>query len=116
MKLTPVKSSNINAIGHDKAASELYVEFKNGKTFIYKDVSQTDALKLFQAESVGKHFNQFIKAVKVGAEVTSDKPEMTDAEKIETLRYVLQQIADIPEVRMDECGSMARQALEATKD
>jgi hypothetical protein len=69
MKMTPVTSSNIAAIGYDLICTELVVQFKNGKTFYYLEVSQEEHAALMAAESVGKHFNQFIKSVKVGREV-----------------------------------------------
>lgn len=81
MKMTPVVSSNIAAIGYDLICAELVVQFKNGKTFYYLEVSPEEHTALMAAESVGKHFNQFIKAVKVGSEVTAaknDTPTMID--------------------------------------
>jgi hypothetical protein len=61
MKMTPVTSSNIKAIGYNKLALELQVEFKSGKTFAYKYVSPSEYLDFLEADSVGKHFVQFIK-------------------------------------------------------
>ncbi|AHK11674.1 KTSC domain-containing protein [Shewanella sp. phage 1/41] len=69
MKMTPVTSSNIASIGYDLVCTELVVQFKNGKTFYYLEVSPEEHAALMAAESAGKHFNQFIKAVKVGHEV-----------------------------------------------
>lgn len=119
MKMTPVTSSNIAAIGYHQPFTALFVEFKNGKTFSYSDVSPEEHAELMAAESIGKHFNQFIKAVKVGSEVPAvvepfNEP-MTDKEKIKLLREALEEIAAMPAVRMDECSCMAMQALEATR-
>lgn len=92
MKMTTVVSSNINAIGYDLATQDLHVEFKNGKTFKYMEVSAQEALELGKAQSVGRHFNRHIKAVKVGLEVviciTDDleKEAQSKDEKIELLR------------------------------
>ena len=70
MKMTPVKSSNIEAIGYNSATLDLFVEFKNGKTFSYKYVSRSEHSDLIQSESVGKHFNQFIKPGREVVEVS----------------------------------------------
>jgi hypothetical protein len=52
--LTPVKSSNIQSMGHD--GSRLFVRFKNGTLYSYEGVSQ-DAYKAgLEADSVGKWF------------------------------------------------------------
>ena len=64
MKMTEVKSSNISKIGRDESTSTLNVMFKSGKTFSYLDVNKEEFESLLGAESVGKHFIQFIKAVK----------------------------------------------------
>ena len=86
MKMTAVKSSNINAIGYAKDSQNLHVEFKNGKRFFYKEVTAEEYAKLMAADSVGKHFNQFIKAVKVGLEAefiadSADKGSVSDEEQ-----------------------------------
>lgn len=59
--LTPVQSSNIEAIGHDPVTNELHVKFKTGATHIYAGVTaeQHDAMR--DAESVGKHFHAHVK-------------------------------------------------------
>ena len=69
--LTPVKSSNIKAIGYDKAAQRLAVQFSNGTLFHYEGVTPDAYQGLASAESVGKHFGSHIrsnfKAAKQGA-------------------------------------------------
>ena len=69
MIMTPVTSSNIESIGYIAERQELFVKFKNCKTFCYKDVSALEARELTKSASVGRHFSQYIKAVKVGSEV-----------------------------------------------
>lgn len=54
-----VESSNIEAIGFKDGS--LTVHFKNGSAYSYAGVTEADANKLMDAESVGKHFNQHIK-------------------------------------------------------
>ena len=67
--MTPVKSSNIKAIGYDVEKLILNVEFKNGKTLGYKYVSSPEYEALVNDESVEKHFNQFVKPDKVAFEI-----------------------------------------------
>jgi hypothetical protein len=54
VKLTPVKSSNIDAVGHD--AKGLLVRFKGGAVYRYPELGADMALKLQAAESAGKMF------------------------------------------------------------
>ena len=61
MKLLPVKSSNILAIGHDVDKNELHVQFKSGGTFIYSGVDHAAYTLMCKAESVGGHFHAHIK-------------------------------------------------------
>ena len=107
MKMTPVTSSNIAAIGYCEDTAQLAVKFKNGKTFVYSDVSEDEWGLLMLSDSIGKHFNQFIKAVKVGREaVTAENDttgeidatsmsdaQMSDKEKIKVLREALELIS-----------------------
>lgn len=70
MKLHPVQSSQIEAIGHDPATNTLAIRFKsrakgngvvNGSTYHYSNVTKDDYMKLRTAESVGSHFHKHIK-------------------------------------------------------
>lgn len=119
MKMTPVTSSNIAAMSYYEPKKELSVQFKNGKTFCYKDVSEEEKSALFDAESIGKHFNQFIKAVKVGREVLTfnEKALMNDKEKVALLRSALQKISSVDaEFNVSsEVWVIADEALEVTK-
>jgi hypothetical protein len=56
MKMQPVSSSNINAIGYDEANKELHVEFSSGKTYSYEGVSQETYEAMRDASSVGAYF------------------------------------------------------------
>lgn len=80
--MTPVKSSNIKAIGYDVEKLILNVEFKNGKTFGYKYISSPEYEALVNAESVGKHFNQFVKGDKVAFEILDAKEECPNKDEI----------------------------------
>lgn len=60
--LTPVKSSQIAAIGYDKPASTLIVQFKYGGHYAYANVTPEDYKLLMDSESVGKVFGALIKS------------------------------------------------------
>lgn len=61
MEKTPVQSSNLAAIGYDSATETLEVEFLNGSTYEYRNVSQSVYDGLMSASSYGSYFNHEIK-------------------------------------------------------
>lgn len=61
MKLTPVTSSNIEAIGHDPETNTLRVQFKGSGTYDYAGVSAEDHAALVGAGSIGSHFHKNIR-------------------------------------------------------
>jgi hypothetical protein len=61
MKLTPVKSSNIEAAGFDPATRTLTVKFRNGGTYHYADCHQHHFDGLCSAESAGKYLHKHIR-------------------------------------------------------
>lgn len=70
LKMIKVKSSNIEAIGHDARRFQLFVEFKAtdrsaSKTFVYDDISPIEYETLINADSIGNYFSS-IKAIKEG--------------------------------------------------
>lgn len=67
IKLEPVSSSQIKAIGHDEATNTLAIQFPNkkdgtlGSVYHYSNFD-AEAFKLFRdAESIGSHFIRHIK-------------------------------------------------------
>lgn len=67
VKLQDVESSTIAALGHDPETETLAVRFKSYKgqltsLYHYQNVSTADFVALRDAESIGKHFGQTIKA------------------------------------------------------
>lgn len=56
--LTPVKSSNIDSVGHD--GQHTYVKFKSGGVWKYPATAD-DHSALLGAESIGKHFHANLK-------------------------------------------------------
>jgi hypothetical protein len=57
----PVKSSNIEAIGHDPETQTLHVHFKGGGAYHYSDVPAPKYQALMDAPSKGSHFAQHIR-------------------------------------------------------
>lgn len=51
--LSPVKSSNVAAIGYDAGTERFGVQFKSGATYHYSGVAQKVADEIMSAESVG---------------------------------------------------------------
>jgi hypothetical protein len=60
-KMIPVKSSNVEAVGHDAASNELHVRFKGGAHYIYANVPAAIHDSLHASESVGKFIGAHIK-------------------------------------------------------
>ena len=56
-----VKSSLIQAVDYDEDTKRLVVEFKGGKTYVYKEVPPEIYKDMLYAESVGKFFSANIK-------------------------------------------------------
>lgn len=55
MKMNPVTSSHIEAIGHD--GDEMRVKFKSGGTYVFKGVKADEFENFKSAKSIGKHFS-----------------------------------------------------------
>lgn len=63
MKIIPVTSSNVEAIGYDGDSQTLQVEFKNGSTYQYFDVPERIFDELRDAGSIGAYLSSNIKGV-----------------------------------------------------
>lgn len=61
VKLNPVKSSRISAIGFKEETNTLVILFMNSKAYSYTPVSLDTYNEILTAESVGKYFEQHIK-------------------------------------------------------
>ena len=61
MKRHNVTSSNISAIGYDKANKVLEVEFKTGSVYHYEGITEALVKELINSDSIGKFFNSDIK-------------------------------------------------------
>lgn len=73
---TPVKSSNVRAVGYDPATSTLRVEFTSGGVFDYSNVPQSVATELMDADSVGRYFAANVRG-KFGHAPVPVEPEQT---------------------------------------
>jgi len=60
--LTPVKSSNLEAVGYDPGTRVLTVKFRNGGTYHYQECLPSHYEGLLSAESPGKFFHRHIKS------------------------------------------------------
>ena len=60
-ELVPVKSSNIESVGHDADKSELHVRFKNGGTYVFPGITAAQHKNLLAADSIGSHLHKHIK-------------------------------------------------------
>jgi hypothetical protein len=56
MQMHPVKSSHIEAVGHE--GEVMHVRFKGGRTYSYDGVTPEGFRKLKEAPSVGKHLQK----------------------------------------------------------
>ncbi|MCU1526885.1 MAG: hypothetical protein JWP75_648 [Frondihabitans sp.] len=59
--MTPVDSSNIVQVGYDPATQELYVEFLDGRTYVYSPVPDVTYDEFMNADSKGSYLNREIK-------------------------------------------------------
>lgn len=62
MEMIYVDSSNIDQIGYDEEQGECHVIFKNGRRYVYGDVSQETWDNFRGAESHGKFLNAEFKS------------------------------------------------------
>ena len=63
VKLNPVESSNIAAVGYDRERSLLFIRFVKGGTYQYDSVPIQVYVDLMNADSVGKFFHANIRHV-----------------------------------------------------
>lgn len=61
MKMTDVKSSQVQSIGYDAASKTLAVKFKNGGEYQYDGVPPEINENILKAESVGKYLGAHVK-------------------------------------------------------
>ena len=62
-----IQSSMLDSCEYDDKTSELSVTFKNGRTYIYIDVSKDIYNNLIDAKSAGAYFNSIKNELKVKA-------------------------------------------------
>lgn len=76
MELIKVDSSNVDKLGYENEM--LYVLFKNGGLYKYKNVPLFHYQEIMKAESVGKYLNKEIKKVFESVRLWDDDPEYID--------------------------------------
>lgn len=59
--LTPVESSNVEALGYDEATQELHIQFKGGGLYIYEQVPEEVHDQITRASSIGRAIQQLLK-------------------------------------------------------
>lgn len=60
MKLTPVKSSMLRAVGYDRKVQELEVVFNSGDAYRYEKVPLSIYSDLLKAKSIGTYMQEHI--------------------------------------------------------
>ncbi|MEG4632771.1 KTSC domain-containing protein [Microcoleus sp. AR_TQ3_B6] len=60
MKLQPVESSMIKAVGYDETTSNLEVVFNSGKTYLYSEVPNNVYLELMDSDSKGSYMRSCV--------------------------------------------------------
>lgn len=75
MKLIPVESKAIRAIGHDAGDQTLFVEFSSGRTYSYARVPREVYEWFLRAPGKGGIFNRLIRDKYEETEVTDPGPE-----------------------------------------
>ena len=61
--LTPVSSSNLDALGYDDTDSTMYAQFKGGAVYAYQGVPKDIYELVLNANSVGRALNEHVKNV-----------------------------------------------------
>ena len=59
--MIPVKSTNVESIGHDQASNTLHIRFKDGAHYSYEGVSAAIHRELLAADSIGAFVHGQIK-------------------------------------------------------
>lgn len=59
--MNEVVSSQIQSVGYDIETETLYIQFKNGKIYSYKEVEAHVYQEMMNSESLGKYFNSTIR-------------------------------------------------------
>lgn len=61
MNMQKVKSSTIEAVGHDAEKNRMVVRFNNGTEYEYSNVNKEQHSAFVGADSVGSHFHAHIR-------------------------------------------------------
>lgn len=58
--MTPVRSSNVEAVGHDDETGRLHVKFKSGGHYSYAGWTEAKHNALLNAPSLGSHLHAHV--------------------------------------------------------
>jgi hypothetical protein len=61
MRMIPVSSRSIRAIGYDDGLRRLYVQFRTGRTYTFFGVPAATASAFLRSSSKGRFFNAYIR-------------------------------------------------------
>lgn len=61
MRLIPIDSSGVRAVGYEEERQTLYVQYVDGDLYEYFEVPASEVIDLFQADSIGWFVNKRIK-------------------------------------------------------
>lgn len=59
--LTPVESSTISGLGHDRDEKAVYVQFKGGALWKYSPITYGEFQAWLSEPSIGSHFHKHVK-------------------------------------------------------
>ena len=77
IKMIPVASSLIKAVGYDPEKEELQVQFHKGGTYTYRGVTRPVYDAMMEAQSVGHFFLRNVKANYLCSKESSGPPRQT---------------------------------------
>lgn len=60
MRLKPVDSEMLDALGYDEKSHSLFAEFKTGGTYRYKNVPSFIYQGLLDADSIGEYMHKYV--------------------------------------------------------
>ncbi len=81
MKMQPVKSSNVRAVGYDGETKTLQIEFKSGGIYQYAGVQPEMYADLLEAESVGRFVSQVVRSGRKGLRIEEEKKDASTDKK-----------------------------------
>lgn len=82
MKLIPVASTNIKAVGYDPQAQKMHVQFASGHVYEHGGVSVLQHAQFIASESKGKHYAETFRNKFHVKRLDDGKDQFSEAKKI----------------------------------